>query len=114
MRVPIFSGKGGWGIFCRSLGKISRENHEKGVHVIDLPTLTNTRDRGAGISLHGHPFPEIGGPVYPCMDILFRDRGVQVMGNQHRYPLVLWEWGGGGCRIQASRIILNFMHLKHC
>ena len=25
-----------------------------------------------------------------------RDRGVRVTGNEHRYPLVLWEWGGGG------------------
>ena len=37
-----------------------------------------------------YPLPEIEG------FILFpRDRGVRVMGNEHMYPLVLWEWGGG-------------------
>ena len=32
MRIPIFSGKGG--TFDRSLGKISRENPEKGVFFV--------------------------------------------------------------------------------
>ena len=68
------------GYFGRSLGKISQENQENGVF-FGLPTVINNRDGGGGYIL-GYPFP--------C-----RDRGVQVMGNDHSYPLVLWEWGHG-------------------
>ena len=41
--------------------------------------VTNTRDRGGG---GVYPFPGDG-----------EGGGVQVMGNEHMYPLVLWEWG---------------------
>ena len=30
--------------------------------------------------------------------------GVQVMGNEYRYPLILWEWGGGGvCNVDLNK-----------
>ena len=66
MCIPISRERGVF--FYRSLGKISRENPEKGVF-FKLPMVTTNT----------------------------RDRGVPVMGNEHRYPLVLCEWGGGGC-----------------
>ena len=60
--------------FGSSLGKIIRESPEKGIFFgWYLPIVNNTRDRG-----------------------------VQVMGNEHRYPLVLWEWGGGGVVLDSS------------
>ena len=42
-----------------------------------------------------------------------RDREVQVMGNEHtcRYPLVLWEWWGGGGAFY-TRVLYNEVQLK--
>ena len=60
-----FSGKGYY--FGLSLEKNSREIPEEESVFLELPMVTNTRDRG-----------------------------VQLMGNKHRYPLGLWEGGGGG------------------
>ena len=33
-----------------------------------------------------------------------QDKGAQVMGNKHRYSLILWEWGGSG----AGKLTLRF------
>ena len=81
MLVLIFSVK--VGVFG---GVVSRRFPEKnprkggGFCFYILPVVINTRDMGV------YPFPEIGGG------------GGQVMGNEHRYPLMLWElWGGLAC-----------------
>ena len=62
MRVPIFSGKGIF--FGRSLGKISRENQEKGFFFFFFFVIANgnqyPRWEGGGY-IHGYLFPEIGG-----------------------------------------------------
>ena len=47
-----------------------------------------TRKRGVFVIANGNQYPRYG--VYPFPEI-----GVQVMGNENRYPLVRWEWGGG-------------------
>ena len=62
--------------FRRSLGNISRESPGKGVFFV----IAN-----------GNQYPRQG-------YISFLEQGgggVQVMGNEHRHPLILWQWGAG-------------------
>ena len=53
-----------------------------------------------------YSIPEIGGAGGYIINFWIsysRDRGVQVMGNEHRYPLVLWEWAQWGVRGRRSK-----------
>ena len=75
-----FLGKGG--ILGRSLGKISRQNPEKGMFLITAKS---------------YPIPEIG--------------GVPVMRNKHRYPLVLWEWGRAGYTVVLVLFLLATQYI---
>ena len=53
------------------MGHFLRNPGKRGVFV-KANGITNTRNRGY---------------------IIFSRYGVQVMGNEHKYPLILWEWG---------------------
>ena len=70
----------------RRLGKIFRESPEKGVYFV-IANVTNTRDRWY---------------------IFFPRHGVQVIGNEHRYTLIIWEWGGGGGGIIIFVSIIHY------
>ena len=50
-----FLGKGG--ILGRSLGKISRQNPEKGVFFNNCQIVSNTRDRGVPVMRNKHSTP---------------------------------------------------------
>ena len=63
-----------------------------------------TRKRGRFCNCQWKPIPDIGGISFSRdREYIFpRDWGVQVMENEHRYPLVLWEWGGGGAGLTTG------------
>ena len=73
---PIFSGKGEFSAVV--WGKISRAEPEKGVFFV----IAN----GNKLEYQIHV-----GDIYYS-----QNRGVPVMWNEERYPVVLWEEGGAG------------------